>query len=161
MHNSLNISCFFLPSAILTHSSQASVMSPPTISIITPIIEHFQSHITVTYLHLSLDSKLREYRDLVWITIVSLAHWVQSHHSIKMCQKNKLSLGQLWPLVTSDIKAPEWAMGWVKWYPAQLLICLGPALANSYTFLERPCVILYGGFQMLSNFPFVNSKPRS
>ena len=37
-------------------------------------------------------------------------------------------------------------MGWVEWYSAHLLMSLGPALANSFTFLGRLCMILYEGF---------------
>lgn len=65
----------------------------------TSIIPHFQSNSMIAYLCLSLDSKLWEDRKLVWITLVSLVHWVQwpshSYLSIKTCLKSKLFPGQL------------------------------------------------------------------
>lgn len=137
----------------------------------TSLIPHVQSYIIITYLCLSLDSELWAGRGLAWITTVSLAHWVQwvscSYHSIKMCQKHKLSLGQLYPHVTGqrDKSSQEGDMvsGVV---PTHLLISRGPfplliysqSLAGCAWFFM--CLILYPSFskQMLSNLALISNN---
>lgn len=102
---------------------------------------------------------------------MSLAHWVQwvwcSNHFIKMCQKHKLSLDQLYPHVTGqgDKSSQEDMVSAVV--PTHFLISLGPfplliyshSLAGCAWFFM--CLILYPSFsqQMFSNFPFISNNP--